>query len=57
MVENFRPDVLQRLGFRTDAMPHINPRLVILSITGFGHDGPESHRSGYDRILQGFRST
>lgn len=53
VVENFRPGVLERLGFSTDAMHHINPRLVILSITGFGHDGPESHRSGYDQILQG----
>ncbi|HKU35038.1 MAG TPA: CoA transferase [Paenarthrobacter sp.] len=53
VVENFRPGVLKRLGFSTDAMHAINPRLVILSITGFGHDGPESHRSGYDQILQG----
>ncbi|BCW43604.1 CoA transferase [Arthrobacter sp. StoSoilB5] len=53
VVENFRPGVLERLGFSTDAMHLINPRLVILSITGFGHDGPESHRSGYDQILQG----
>ena len=53
VVENFRPGVLERLGFSTDAMHSINPRLVILSITGFGHDGPESHRSGYDQILQG----
>lgn len=31
----------------------INPRLVILSITGFGHDGPEASRAGYDQIAQG----
>lgn len=53
VVENFRPGVLERLGFSTDAMHAMNPRLVILSITGFGHDGPESQRSGYDQILQG----
>ena len=34
-------------------MHALNPALVILSITGFGHDGPESRRSGYDQILQG----
>jgi crotonobetainyl-CoA:carnitine CoA-transferase CaiB-like acyl-CoA transferase len=34
-------------------MHGLNPRLVILSITGFGHDGPEASRSGYDQILQG----
>lgn len=53
VIENFRPGVMDRLGFSTAAMHGINPRLVILSITGFGHDGPESWRSGYDQILQG----
>jgi crotonobetainyl-CoA:carnitine CoA-transferase CaiB-like acyl-CoA transferase len=53
VVENFRPGVLDRLGFSPEAMHELNPSLVILSITGFGHDGPESSRSGYDQILQG----
>ena len=53
LVENFRPGVLGRLGFSPAAMHELNPALVILSITGFGHDGPESSRSGYDQILQG----
>lgn len=53
VVENFRPGVMDRLGFSAAAMHALNPRLVILSITGFGHDGPESRRSGYDQILQG----
>src|SRR6476620_7064877 len=53
VVENLRTGVMDRLGFSTAAMHELNPRLVILSITGFGHDGPESQRSGYDQILQG----
>lgn len=53
VVENFRPGVLDRLGFSTSEMHALNPALVILSITGFGHDGPEAARSGYDQILQG----
>ena len=53
LIENFRPGVLDRLGFSTNRLLELNPRLVVLSITGFGHDGPESHRSGYDQILQG----
>lgn len=53
VVENFRPGVLDRLGFATAEMHALNPKLVILSITGFGHDGPEASRSGYDQILQG----
>ena len=53
LVENFRPGVLDRLGFGTARLHEINPRLVILSITGFGHDGPEGDRPGYDQIAQG----
>jgi crotonobetainyl-CoA:carnitine CoA-transferase CaiB-like acyl-CoA transferase len=53
VIENFRPGVMDRLGLSTKFMHELNPRLVILSITGFGHDGPESQRSGYDQILQG----
>jgi crotonobetainyl-CoA:carnitine CoA-transferase CaiB-like acyl-CoA transferase len=53
LLENFRPGVLDRLGFSVEQLHEINPRLVILSITGFGHDGPEGGRSGYDQIAQG----
>jgi formyl-CoA transferase len=53
LIENFRPGVLDRLGFGTDRLHEINPGLVILSITGFGHDGPEGDRPGYDQIAQG----
>ncbi|XVX19666.1 CaiB/BaiF CoA transferase family protein [Actinomycetota bacterium] len=53
LVENFRTGVLDRLGFGFDTLHELNPRLVILSITGFGHDGPEGGRSGYDQIAQG----
>jgi crotonobetainyl-CoA:carnitine CoA-transferase CaiB-like acyl-CoA transferase len=52
-VENFRPGVLDRLGFGVDRLHAVNPRLVVLSITGFGHDGPEGGRAGYDQIAQG----
>jgi crotonobetainyl-CoA:carnitine CoA-transferase CaiB-like acyl-CoA transferase len=53
LIENFRPGVLDRLGFSVARLHEINPRLVILSITGFGHDGPEGARPGYDQIAQG----
>ncbi|MGO2811310.1 MAG: CaiB/BaiF CoA transferase family protein [Brevibacterium aurantiacum] len=53
LIENFRSGVLDRLGFSTTVCMEINPRLVLLSITGFGHDGPESSRAGYDQIAQG----
>ncbi len=53
LIENFRPGVLERLGFGSARLHEINPRLVILSISGFGHDGPEGDRPGYDQIAQG----
>jgi formyl-CoA transferase len=53
LVENFRPGVLDRLGFTAGRLADLNPRLVSLSISGFGHDGPESGRAGYDQIAQG----
>jgi formyl-CoA transferase len=53
LMENFRPGVLDRLGFSVERLHEINPGLVILSITGFGHDGPEAGRAGYDQIAQG----
>jgi len=53
LVENFRTGVLDRLGFPVGRLHEVNPRLVVLSITGFGHDGPEGGRAGYDQIAQG----
>ncbi|GAA4700965.1 CoA transferase [Pseudonocardia yuanmonensis] len=53
LVENFRPGVLDRLGLAPETLLRRNPGLVVLSITGFGHDGPDAHRPGYDQIAQG----
>lgn len=53
LLENFRPGVLDRLGFPLDRLTELNPGLVVLSISGFGHDGPQGGRAGYDQIAQG----
>src|SRR5690606_1563801 len=53
LMENFRPGTLDRLGFSPERLADLNPRLVVLSISGFGHDGPEGGRAGYDQIAQG----
>ena len=53
LVENYRTGVLERLGLGIESLTARNPRLVVLSITGFGHDGPEGGRAGYDQIAQG----
>ncbi|BBL80227.1 CoA transferase [Rubrobacter xylanophilus] len=53
LAENFRPGVMERLGLGPEDLERLNPRLVSLSITGFGEGGPEGHRPGFDQIAQG----
>jgi formyl-CoA transferase len=53
IVENFRPDVKDRLGIGYEAMAAVNPRIVYASISGFGQDGPYAKRPGFDQIAQG----
>lgn len=52
LVENFRPGSLDRLGFGEAALAALNPRLVHLAISGYGPDGPDADRPGYDFVLQ-----
>ena len=52
LVENFRPGVMDRLGLSDDRLAELNPRLIRLSISGFGEKGPDRDRVGYDQILQ-----
>src|SRR3954469_4048612 len=53
LVENFRTGAMDRLGLGVGSLAEVNPALVVLSIIGFGHDGPEGGRAGYDQIAQG----
>ncbi len=53
VVENFRPDVKDRLGIDYEALQAINPRVILASISGFGQDGPYAGRPGFDQIAQG----
>jgi crotonobetainyl-CoA:carnitine CoA-transferase CaiB-like acyl-CoA transferase len=52
LVENFRPGTLERLGLAPDALIAANPKLVVTRITGFGQDGPYSHRPGFATIAE-----
>jgi crotonobetainyl-CoA:carnitine CoA-transferase CaiB-like acyl-CoA transferase len=53
VVENYRPDVKDRLGINYEALKKINKRIILASISGFGQDGPYRDRPGYDQIAQG----
>jgi formyl-CoA transferase len=53
LVENYRPDVKERLGIGYETMAAVNPRLVYGSISGYGEDGPYRLRPGFDQIAQG----
>jgi len=52
LVENFKVGTLGRYGLAYDDLKKINPRLVYCSVTGFGQNGPYSHRPGYDFVFQ-----
>jgi CoA:oxalate CoA-transferase len=53
VLENFRPNVMDRLGLGYDVLCRRNPRLVYCAISGFGRDGPWKGRPAYDQIVQG----
>jgi CoA:oxalate CoA-transferase len=52
IVENLKPGALERMGLGYETLKQINPRLVYVSVSGFGHSGPYSPRPAYDMIVQ-----
>ena len=53
LIENFRRDTMERMGFGYDRLHEINPQLVYVEISGFGRTGPYADRGGFDLIAQG----
>ena len=53
-IEGFRPGVITRLGYDYDRLKKINPKLIYLSISGFGQIGPMSNKPAMDPVLQAF---
>lgn len=53
VVENWRPEVKERLGIDYETLKAINPRIILASISGFGQEGPYAWRPGFDQIIQG----
>lgn len=52
LIENYRVGAMARLGLDYESLKQVNPRLVYLSITGFGSTGPYAERAGYDTVGQ-----
>lgn len=52
LIENFRPGVMKKLGFDYETLHKIHPGLIYVSISGFGQNGPDAQRAGYDTIAQ-----
>src|SRR5574341_691367 len=53
VVENFRPDVMTRLGLSYQVLRELNPKLIYCAISGFGQTGPDALKPAYDQIIQG----
>ena len=53
MVQNFRPGAIERMGFGEDVLRETNKKLIYVSISGFGEEGPYAHKRVYDPIIQG----
>ena len=53
LIENYRPDVKKRLGIDYETLRKLNPRLVYVSLSGFGQTGPYANRPGFDQVAQG----
>jgi CoA:oxalate CoA-transferase len=53
LVENFRPGTMEKLGYPLDALRQRFPKLVSVSISGFGQTGPDSRKAAYDLVVQG----
>ena len=57
LVENFRPGVMKKMGFDYEAARKINPRLVYVSVSGFGQNGPYANKPAFDMVAQGMGGT
>lgn len=53
VVENFRPDVMKRLGLSYEVLSQINSKIIYCAISGFGQTGPDALKPAYDQIIQG----
>jgi crotonobetainyl-CoA:carnitine CoA-transferase CaiB-like acyl-CoA transferase len=53
-IQNFRPGVAERLGVGEEAVRAVSPKIVYVSVSGFGENGPYAEKPAYDPVIQGF---
>jgi crotonobetainyl-CoA:carnitine CoA-transferase CaiB-like acyl-CoA transferase len=51
-IQNFRPGAIERMGLSYDVLSVLNPRLLYVSVSGFGETGPYAHKRVYDPVIQ-----
>ena len=51
-VQNFRPGTVERMGIAYEKIKKVNPKLIYVSISGFGEKGPYSRQRVYDPVIQ-----
>jgi crotonobetainyl-CoA:carnitine CoA-transferase CaiB-like acyl-CoA transferase len=54
LVESFRPGVLEAMGLPPEELFALNPRLVVIRISGWGQDGPYAHKPGFGTLVEGY---
>jgi formyl-CoA transferase len=52
VIENFRPGTLAKWGLDYESLRELNPRVIMVSISGYGQTGPSSHKPGFGRVLE-----
>ncbi|MFT4676610.1 MAG: crotonobetainyl-CoA:carnitine CoA-transferase CaiB-like acyl-CoA transferase [Patiriisocius sp.] len=52
LVQNFRPGAIERMGFGESSVRKLNPKIIFVSISGFGEQGPYAHKRVYDPVIQ-----
>jgi CoA:oxalate CoA-transferase len=57
LIENFRPGIMKKMGLEYEAVKEINPRLIYVSVSGFGQYGPYAPKPSFDMVAQGMGGT